>query len=78
MENSERWEKVLILRWDWILACVGNQNRESGPEVIGNCIFVSKALKRYEKSNFFLENSSECFMKDLFTRRIVYSSIVIH
>lgn len=45
LKNSERWEKVLRVKWDRILESLGNQNRKSGPEIIGKYIFVSKAVK---------------------------------
>lgn len=54
-------EKVLL---DQILESFGNQDREVGYEIPGNCVFVSKAVQKYDESNFFfLENSCEFGMK---------------
>lgn len=54
-------KKVLL---DQILESVGNQNKEFGYEIPSNYVFVSKAMQRYDKSNSFFENPSECGMKD--------------
>lgn len=43
-------EKVLL---DQILESFGNQDREVGYEIPGNCVFVSKAVQKYDESNFF-------------------------
>ena len=39
MENSEKGENVLIIRWDQILESFGNQNREFGHEILDTYIF---------------------------------------
>lgn len=46
LKNSERSEKVLIVKWDQILESLGNPNRKSGHGIIGTYIFVSKAVKK--------------------------------
>lgn len=42
MENSEKGENVLIIRWDQILESFGKQIREFGHEILDNYIFPLK------------------------------------